>query len=413
MARRVVVTGLGAVTPLGNNVPQMWENAIAGRSGVGLVTRFDTSDMPVRIAAEVKDFDAKALLGAKLARRTALFTQYALVAAQEAVQDASLEVDQENSERVGVIIGSGIGGVDVILEQAEVLAQKGPNRVSPFMVPMMLPDIAAGEVSIQLNARGPNMAVVSACATGAHAIGEAADMIRHGEADVMICGGTEAGLLKLAMAGFAVMGALSQRNDEPERASRPFDAERDGFVMGEGCGILVLEELEHARKRGARIYAEVIGYGASADAVHITAPDPEGHGAALAMQRALRQAGISPEDVDYINAHGTSTPLNDRTETLAIRKVFGPAADHLAVSSTKSMMGHLLGAAGAVESVICVKTIETGIIPPTINYENPDPECDLDYVPNEAREMPVRVAMNNSFGFGGHNVSLIFRKFEG
>lgn len=408
MRRRVVVTGLGAVTPLGNDVSTFWENLLTGKSGVGPITQFDASNLEVRIAAEVKDFDPVGLFGRREARRHDRFTLFALEAARQAVADAGLRFEQEDRDAVGVIIGTGIGGALTFLENYDVLLKAGPRRVSPFMIPMMMPNAAAAVIAITYGLRGPNICVSSACATGAHAIGEAAEMIRRGDAEVMICGGSEAVIHPLAVSGFANMGALSARNDEPQRASRPFDAKRDGFVLGEGAGVLVLESLEHAQARGARIYCELAGYGASCDAYHIAAPEEAGEGAALAMRRALADAGLPPEAVNYINAHGTSTPLNDRIETLAIRTVFGPHADHLAVSSTKSMIGHLMGAAGAVEAIVCVKTLETGWVHPTINYETPDPECNLDYVPNQARYLKPRVALSNSFGFGGHNGCLVF-----
>lgn len=408
MRRRVVVTGLGAVTPLGNDVSTFWENLLTGKSGVGPITQFDASNLEVRIAAEVKDFDPVGLFGRREARRHDRFTLFALEAARQAVADAGLRFEQEDRDAVGVIIGTGIGGALTFLENYDVLLKAGPRRVSPFMIPMMMPNAAAAVIAITYGLRGPNICVSSACATGAHAIGEAAEMIRRGDAEVMICGGSEAVIHPLAVSGFANMGALSARNDEPQRASRPFDAKRDGFVLGEGAGVLVLESLEHAQARGARIYCELAGYGASCDAYHIAAPEEAGEGAALAMRRALADAGLPPEAVDYINAHGTSTPLNDRIETLAIRTVFGPHADRLAVSSTKSMIGHLMGAAGAVEAIVCVKTLETGWVHPTINYETPDPECNLDYVPNQARYLKPRVALSNSFGFGGHNGCLVF-----
>ncbi len=412
MSARVVVTGLGAVTPLGNDVPTLWENLLVGRSGAGPITQFDPSGLEVRIAAEVKDFDPVALFGRREARRHDRFTLFALAAARQAIVDAGLWFEEEDRDAIGVLIGTGIGGVLTLLENYDVLRQSGPRRVSPFMVPMMMPNAASAVIAITYGLRGPNICVASACATGAHAIGEAAEMIRRGDAAVMICGGSEAAVHPLAISGFANMGALSARNDDPARASRPFDAGRDGFVLGEGAGVMVLESLEHARARGVRIYAELVGYGASCDAFHIAAPEESGEGAALAMRRALADAGLPPEAVDYINAHGTSTPLNDRIETQAIRAVFGPHADRLAVSSTKSMIGHLMGAAGAVEAIVCVKSLQTGWVHPTINYETPDPDCDLDYVPNRARRLEPRVALSNSFGFGGHNGCLIFRRWE-
>lgn len=408
MRRSVVVTGLGAVTPLGNDVPTFWENLRAGRSGAGPITQFDPSGLEVRIAAEVKDFDPVALFGRREARRHDRFTHFALEAARQAITDASLRLDQEDRDAIGVVIGTGIGGAHTFLENYDVLREAGPRRVSPFMIPMIMPNAASAVIAITYGLRGPNICVSSACATGAHAIGEAAEMIRRGDAEVMIVGGSEAVIHPLAISGFANMGALSARNDEPQRASRPFDAGRDGFVLGEGAGVLILESLEHAQARGARIYCELAGYGASCDAFHIAAPEEAGEGAALAMRRALADAGLPPEAVDYINAHGTSTPLNDRIETQAIRTVFGPHADRLAVSSTKSMIGHLMGAAGAVEAIVCAKSLETGWVHPTINYETPDPACDLDYVPNQARYLKPRVALSNSFGFGGHNGCLVF-----
>jgi len=414
MRKRVVITGLGAVTPVGNDVPTLWQALLAGRSGVGPITRYDASEQPVRIAAEVKNFDAEALLGPREARRNDRFVQLILVAAAEAIADARLTFNPNRDNRhVGVLIGTGIGGIVTLLENAEVMRERGPRRVSALTVPMMMPNAGAGQIAIKYGIRGPALSLAAACATGNNAIGEAAEYIRRGTAEVMICGGGESVMHPLALAAFSSMGAVSHRNDEPERASRPFDADRDGFVMGEGAGVLVLESLEHAQKRGARIYAELIGYGVSTDAFHITAPDEKGEGAALAMEAALRDAGLRPEEVDYINAHGTSTPLNDRTETLAIHQVFGEHARHLPVSATKSMIGHLMGGAGAVEAIACVKSLETGWLHPTINYETPDPECDLDYVPNRARRTDPRVVLSNSFGFGGHNATLIFRRWEG
>jgi len=410
--QRVVITGLGAVTPLGNDVPAMWEALVAGRSGVERISQFDPSNLEVQIAAEVKDFDPVALFGRREARRNDRFTLFALEAARQAIADARLEFDDGLKDAAGVLIGTGIGGMITLLDNFEVLQNQGPRRVSPFMVPMMMPNAASAAIAIAYGLRGPNFSLASACATGSHALGEAARIICSGQARVMICGGSEAAIAPLSVSAFTNMGALSTRNDEPQRACRPFDAERDGFVIGEGAGALVLESLEHARRRGARPYAELVGYGATTDAFHVAVPDETGGGAALAMERALRDAGLAPEAVDYINAHGTSTPLNDRIETQAIRTVFGPHADHLAVSSTKSMLGHLMGAAGAVEAIACVKSLETGWVHPTINYETPDPECDLDYVPNQSRLAWPRVALSNSFGFGGHNGCLIFRRWE-
>jgi len=411
MSRRVVITGLGAVTPLGNDVPTTWSNVIAGRSGAGPITQFEASAYKTRFACEVKDFDIAPLVGKKEARRMDRFAQFAVSSAKQAIDDSGLSVTPESSWRMGVYIGTGIGGIGTLEEETRQLIAKGPDRVSPFMVPMMLPDTAAAQVAIQFGLRGPNMAVVTACASGNNAIGEAVECIRRDAADVMLTGGAEAAIIPISIAGFANMTAISSRNDAPQRASRPFDKERDGFVVGEGAAVLVLEELEHARARGAKIYGEVIGYGSTADAHHITAPEETGAGAAQAMRAALKQAGLQPDQIDYINAHGTSTPLNDKSETAAIKTVLGEAAYRIPISSTKSMTGHLLGAAGAIEAVFCAKVIEEGIIPPTINYEHPDPKCDLDYVPNSARQKQVNVVMSNSFGFGGHNAVVIFSRY--
>lgn len=414
MKRRVVVTGLGVISPVGNDVSTFWESLKTGKSGVARITRFDATDYPCQIAAEVKDFNPEEYIDRKEARRMDRFAQFAVSAAKMAMQDSKLEITEANAERVGVYVGSGIGGLETLMEQHQTLLEKGPRRVSPFFIPMMIGDIASGQISIFLGAKGPNSSPISACATGTNAIGDAFKIIERGAADVMICGGAEATVLPLAVAGFSSAKALATSfNDAPEKASRPFDRDRDGFVMGEGAGVIVLEELEHALQRGARIYGEIIGYGMSGDAYHITQPAPEGEGAARAMREAILDAGIHPEDVDYINAHGTSTDYNDKFETLAIKKVFGDHAYKLAVSSTKSMTGHLLGAAGGVEAVACMKALEEQILPPTINQDNPDPECDLDYVPNQARKAKVDIVMSNSFGFGGHNASIIFRKYEG
>ncbi len=410
--KRVVITGLGTISPLGNDVKTTWAQAVSGRSGIGPITQFDASTLKTRIAAEVKDFDALELFGSREARRMDRYTQLALAAALQAVADSGLTITPDNAARIGAVIGTGIGGIGTLLAEVARLAEQGITRVSPFLVPMILPDTAPAKIAIDLGLRGPNMAIVTACASSTNALGEAANMIRRGDADVMICGGSEAGILPLMVAGFANMGALSSRNDEPERASRPFDRDRDGFVPGEGSAMMVLESADHALARGARIYAEIMGYGTSADAYHITAPLETGEGAILAMRAALRSAGVSPQQIDYINAHGTSTPLNDKSETLAIKAVFGDEAYRVPISSTKSMTGHLMGGAGALEALFCVKAIEEGIIPPTINYETPDPDCDLDYVPGTARRTPVRIALSNSFGFGGHNASLVIGQFD-
>jgi 3-oxoacyl-[acyl-carrier-protein] synthase II len=414
--RRVVVTGLGAVTPLGNNAETTWDGFIAGRSGVGPITLFDASELGVRFGAEVKDFSATGAVNPKELRHMDRSSQFALVAAREAVADAELQIEGKSEERVGVIVGTGAGGVLKMLEQEKVLETRGADRVSPMFLPHFLPDSASGILAIALGAEGPNMAVASACATGTHAVGEAFETIRRDDADAVVAGATEASMLPVIFAGFINMRALSTRNESPERASRPFDADRDGFVIGEGSAILVLEELEHARHRGARIYCEVVGYGSGNDAYHMVAPADRGRGAAQVMHAALRKArhhaNVQPEQVDYINAHGTSTPLNDKFESSAIKEVFGDHASRLMVSSTKSMVGHMFGAAGAVEALASVKAIETNCVPPTINSETPDPECDLYYVPNRARERPVRVAMSNSFGLGGHNSCIVFRSYQ-
>ncbi len=408
--RRVVVTGIGCICPLGNSVAESWEKLVNGVSGIGPITKFDPSDLSSRIAGEVKGFDGSKFFDKKELKRTDLFLQYAVAATEEALKDSGLDLDAIDRKQVGVLIGSGIGGLQTIQQNCEILATKGPRRISPFFIPMAIINMASAMVAMRFGFKGPQNAVVTACATGTNAIGDAFKIIARGDAPIVIAGGAEAAVCRLGVAGFSVMRALSTRNDEPEKASRPFDRDRDGFVIGEGAGIMVLEDYEHARKRGARIYAEIVGYGMSSDAYHITMPDETGEGAALAMERALKDAGVSPEEVDYINAHGTSTPLNDRTETLAIKRVFGDAAYRIPISSNKSMIGHLLGAAGAVEAIFTVLSIYHGIIPPTINHENPDPECDLDYVPNHAREKEIKVAISNSFGFGGVNACLAFRK---
>ena len=411
--RRVVVTGLGALAPNGSDLKSFWNGLINGRSGIGFISRFDTTDHRAKIAGEVKDFDLSLALDSKEARTNDPFTHYGVYAATQAVADSGLIIDERNAERVGVIWGSGIGGIATHEQQHSVLMEKGPKRISPFLVPMMIIDMAAGMISMKLGAKGPNFATVSACASASHAIGEAARKIQYGDADVMITGGSEAAVTATSVGGFASSRALSMRNDEPMRASRPFDKDRDGFVMGEGSGAIVLEELGAAQARGATIYGEFLGLGFTADAYHQTAMAPEAEGGTRAIGLALADAGLDRESIDYINAHGTSTPMGDSQETAAIKNSFGDHARSLAVSSTKSMTGHLLGAAGAIETIACLMAIKEGVVPPTINYETPDPECDLDYVPNEAREMEVHYALNNSFGFGGHNASLIMGRFNG
>lgn len=406
---RVAVTGLGALSPIGSDVTTTFENLKAGHSGIDRITLFDPCNLSTQFAGEVKGFDPKAHFDVKEARRLERFVQFAAVAAREAIADAHLDITPDNSETIGVVIGSGIGGALAIGDQIKVLETRGPRRVSPFFIPMVLVDTAAGQVAIEFGIKGPNMAVVSACATGGNAIGEAAEMIKRGDVDVVVCGGTEAALHPVVFAGFNVMGVLSTRNEEPDKACRPFDATRDGFAMGEGAGILVLENLERARARGAHIYGEVIGYGTSADANHFAAPDAEGEGIGRAMQWALKRAHLDPRDVDYINAHGTGTKLNDAIETNAIKQVFGEQAYNIPISSTKSMIGHALGAAGALESIFCLKALQEQVLPPTINYATPDPACDLDYVPNTARPDTLHVAMSNSIGLGGHNSCVIFR----
>jgi 3-oxoacyl-[acyl-carrier-protein] synthase II len=411
---RVVVTGLGTVSPLGNSIPEFWDSIVKGKSGISHITRFDTTGFDTRIAGEVKGFKPDGFLDKKEIRRMDLFVQYGMGAALEAVAAAGL--DRENGvdpDRAGVIIGSGIGGIETLEAQHSALVEKGPSRISPFFIPMMIADMAAGQISIRLGYRGPNFAAVSACASGAHAIGEAFRIIAKGEADLVVTGGAEATITPLAIGGFCSMKAMSTRNDAPEKASRPFDLERDGFVMGEGSGVAILESLDHARARGAPILAEVVGYGATADAHHVTAPAPGGEGAARAMRLALEDARLTPEAVDYINAHGTSTPMNDKYETMAVKTVFGGHAYKVAFGSTKSMTGHLLGAAGGIEFNIAVLSIRDNVVPPTTNYEVPDPECDLDCVPNQARRAQVDVVMSNSLGFGGHNVALVVRRYEG
>lgn len=409
--RRVVVTGLGAVTPLGNDVETMWDNIVQNKSGIDYISRVDKDQFPVHVAGEIKDFDPLKYIDRREARKMDLFTQYAVAAAKMAVEDANLTIDESNAERVGVWIGCGIGGMDTYEEQVRRFIDKGYRRVSPFFVPMLIPDMAAGQVSIQLGAKGINSCTTTACASGANSIGDAFKAVQRGDVDYIITGGTESPITNMAFAGFSAMKALTF-NDDPNKASRPFDKNRDGFVMGEGAGIVVLETLESALERRAKIYAEIVGYGATGDAYHITAPAEDSNGAIRAMKMALEDANLAPEEIDYINAHGTSTDMNDRLETNAIKEVFGEHAYKLAVSSTKSMTGHLLGAAGGVEGVISVKTITEGVIPATLNYETPDPDCDLDYVPNESRKQDVNAVLSNSFGFGGHNACLVFKKYE-
>ena len=411
--RRIVVTGMGAVTPLGNDVETSWRAAVEGRSGIGPITRFDTSAYDTRIAGEVRDFNAEEYASAKDLRRMDRFIHYAIGSAKQAATQANLVINEDNAEQVGVLIGSGIGGVDTLYEAVTTLNAKGPSKVGPFTIPMLLVDLAAGQVSILLGAKGPNFAVVSACASAAHSIGEAAELIRRGHAKAVFAGGAEACVGELAVASFAAMRALSTRNDEPEKASRPFDKLRDGFVLSEGAGTLLLEDLEYALERGAPILAEVTGYGATADASHVTAPAESGDGAARAMTMAMKDAGLTPRDIGYINAHGTSTPLNEKYETMAIKRAFGDHAYGVPVSSTKSVTGHMLGAAGGIEAIFCIKAINEGILPPTINQEVRDPDCDLDYVPNEARPARINHAMCNSMGFGGHNGVVILSRFEG
>lgn len=413
MKRRVVVTGLGLVTPNGIGVETAWKNICEGKSGIGLITRFDTNGFETKIAAEVKDFHPEQYIEKKEIKKMDLFIQYAIAATKEALEDAQLKITPENCERIGVIVGTGLGGLPNIEKYHQILMERGPSRVSPFFIPMVIANLASGHIAIQFGAKGPNTCVVTACATGAHCIGDAFRAIRYGDADAVIAGGTEANITPLCVSGFNAMKALSTRNEEPQKACRPFEKNRDGFVIGEGAGILILEELEFALRRKAKIYAELVGYGYTGDAYHITAPPPDGEGAARCMKMAIKDAGMEPEEIDYINAHGTSTPLNDVTETIAIKTVFGEHARRIPISATKSMTGHLLGAAGSTEAIFTILSIRDGILPPTINYEEPDPECDLDYVPNQARKQSIRVGMSNAFGFGGTNATLIFKKFEG
>ncbi|OLN23833.1 beta-ketoacyl-[acyl-carrier-protein] synthase II [Domibacillus antri] len=409
--RRVVITGLGIVSPVGNTVEEAWNSVTTGKSGIKPLTRLNADDYPAKVAAEIRDFDPEQFVEKKEARKMDRFTQFAVAAAKMAVADAKLEINDENAGRIGVWVGSGIGGMETFESQYKTFLERGYRRVSPFFVPMMIPDMAAGQVSIYLGAKGVNSCTVTACATGTNSIGDAFKVIQRGDADAMITGGTEAPITQMSVAGFCANTALST-NPDPETASRPFDSNRDGFVIGEGAGIVVLEELEHAKKRGAAIYAEIVGYGSTGDAHHITAPAPDGEGGARAMKMAIDDAGLAPSDIDYINAHGTSTPYNDKFETAAIKTVFGDHAQKLAISSTKSMTGHLLGAAGGVEAIFTALAIKNDLVPPTINLVNPDPECDLDYVPNEARKQEVRAAMSNSLGFGGHNATIVLTQYN-
>ncbi|HEY3425571.1 MAG TPA: beta-ketoacyl-ACP synthase II [Negativicutes bacterium] len=412
MKTRVVVTGLGALTPIGIGKDEFWQSLLAGKSGIGRITSFDPSEYTTQIAGEVKDFEPAKYIDKKEAKRMDRFTQFAIAATKMAFEDSGIELEQEDRTRIGTVIGTGIGGMETLHDQYKSLFDKGPGRVSPFFVPMMIANMAAGQTSITFGLQGPCTCVVTACATGTNSIGDAFKIIQRGDADVMVAGGTEAAISPAAVAGFCSMKAMSTNNDEPQKASRPFDKDRNGFVMGEGAGIVILESLEHAVARGAHIYAEIAGYGYNADAYHITAPAPEGAQAARCMAMAIKDAGLKPNDIDYINAHGTSTPLNDKNETLAIKSLFGDHASKVAISSIKSMTGHLLGAAGGIECIASVLTIINNIIPPTINYDTPDPELDLDYVPNKAREQVVNVAISNSFGFGGHNATILVKRFQ-
>lgn len=412
MKRRVVVTGVGLVTPLGVGIDNVWQRIVKGESGIGPITRFDASKHDTKFAGEVRDFNPEEFIPHKDVRKMDLFIQYALAATKHAFEDSGLDMTKEDPERAGCVVGTGLGGLPTLERFHSIYLERGPGRISPFFIPMLIANEAPGNISIYYGLKGPNLCVVTACATGAHSIGESCRIIQYGDADIMVAGGTEGNLTPLTVGGFNALKALSTRNDAPQKASRPFEKDRDGFVIAEGAGVLILEELEHARARGAKIYAEITGYGYNGDAYHITAPSPDGDGPIRCMKLALRDAGMAPEEVSYINAHGTSTDLNDASETLAIKTVFGDYAYRLPISSTKSMIGHLLGAAGAVEAVFSVLSIRDGICPPTINYETPDPDCDLDYVPNVARKHDVRVALSNSFGFGGTNCTLIFRRFE-
>ncbi len=413
MRRRVVVTGMGLVIPIGIGVETAWKNACEGKSGIGRLTRFDPEGFDTRIAAEVKGFNPELYIEKKEVKKMDLFIQYALAATKEAVEDSKLSITPENGDRIGVIVGTGLGGLPTIEKYHQILMERGPGRISPFFIPMLIANLAAGQIAIQFGAKGPNTCIVTACATGGHCIGDAFRTIVYGDADAIIAGGTESNITPLTIGGFNAMKAISTRNDEPEKASRPFEKNRNGFVIAEGAGIVILEELEFAQKRNAKIYAELIGYGYTGDAYHITAPSPDGDGAIRCMRMAIKDAGLKPEDIDYINAHGTSTQLNDLTETIAIKKVFGDHAKRIPISATKSMTGHLLGAAGSTEAIFTILALRDGILPPTINYEEPDPECDLDYVPNVARRQHLNTGMSNAFGFGGTNATLIFKKFTG
>ena len=409
---RVFVTGAGVISPLGNSTEECWANLIAGKSGAGPITRFDASAYETRFACEVRNFIPEEVMDRKVAKRMDRFAQFAVAASHEALKNSGLDLETEDRDRIGVVIGSGIGGMETFESQHDILRERGPGRVSPFFIPMMISDMGSGQVSIQFGLRGPNFATVSACASGAHAIGESLRLLRAGDADVMVAGGSEATITPMSLAGFSSSRALSTRNDDPQHASRPFDIDRDGFVIGEGAGVIILETEDHARRRGAPLLCELGGYGASADAYHLTAPSEDGNGAARAMKRALMDAGIPPEDVEYITAHGTSTPAGDPAEVRAVKTVFGDHARRLMMSSTKSMTGHLLGAAGGLEAVITALTLARGVVPPTTNLERPDPQCDLDFVPNQARQRPVKAALSNSFGFGGHNVTLAMKSVK-
>jgi 3-oxoacyl-[acyl-carrier-protein] synthase II len=413
LKRRVVVTGMGLTIPTGIGVEIAWKNVCEGKSGIGLLTRFDTNGFETKIAGEVKDFNPELYIDKKEIKRMDLFVQYAIAATKEALEDAQLNIAPENCEQIGVIVGTGLGGLPTLEKYHKVLLERGPSRISPFFIPMLIANLASGQIAIQFGPKGPNTCLVTACATGAHCIGDAFRAIVYGDAEAMIAGGTEANITPLTIGGFNAMKALSTKNDEPEKACRPFEKNRDGFVVAEGAGIVILEELQFALKRNAKIYGELIGYGYTGDAYHITAPSPDGDGAVRCMRMAIKDAGLKSEEIDYINAHGTSTPLNDLTETIAIKTVFGDYAKKIPISATKSMTGHLLGAAGSTEAIFTILAIRDGILPPTINYEEPDPQCDLDYVPNMARRKPLKIAMSNAFGFGGTNATLVFKKFEG